>query len=185
MMSREAVDVDNDRRKVLPRLQKRRQRARQRARQHPRGEISLYAQTTFACVMCYCIRDDVRGRSRQRRSKVLVRLRKRRQIAQQDLAIHREQARRHQQNSRDWETSHRRLERTPCIYFSTFSNSTMYSDFSNESVCLFTGLPDLRYYSQALGLESKSTSQFTVGLDTSTKLKRNSDRTQAAVYNHR
>ena len=26
-----------------------------------------------------------------------------------------------------------------------FSNSSMCSDFSNESICLFTGLPDLRH----------------------------------------
>ena len=59
------------------------------------------------------------------RRKVLARLRKRRQRAQQDLAIRSEQARRHQQNSRDRETSRRRLGRTPCIYCSTFSNSSM------------------------------------------------------------
>ena len=45
-----------------------------------------------------------------------------RERAQQDLEIRREQARRHQQHSRDRETSRQRLERTPYIYCSTFSN---------------------------------------------------------------
>ena len=68
--------------------------------------------------------------------------------AQQDLAIRREQARRYQQNSRDRETSRRSQKvRTHAVHLlpSTFSNSSMYSGFSSESVCLFTGLPDLRH----------------------------------------
>ena len=83
---------------------------------------------------------------------------------------------RHQQNSRDRETSWQRLKRTPCIYCSTISNSSMYSDFSNQSVCT----------SQTLELESKK--HFAVyrgpGYINKLKLKRNSDHTSSAVHNN-
>ena len=96
--------------------------------------------------MCIC---DANDEACNGPSKVASQARKARQRAQQDLAIHCEQARRHQLTNK-----------THVVWYTQCLTNT------------------LKENSQALGLESERTLQCTMRLDTSTKLMRNAPQQQ-------